>query len=64
MVLTGLAAGGMVYALAAQVRGRRSVDPRWDQLARAIPSWVVNLRVFGVGLSGSLLWLAQVVLRP
>ena len=64
MILTGLAAGGMVYALAAQVRGRRSVDPRWDQLARAISSRVVNLMVFGVGLSGSLLWLAQTVLRP
>jgi len=64
MIFTGLAVGGMVYALAAQVRGRRSIDPRWEQLSRATSSGVLNIMLFGVSLFGSLLWLAQTVLRP
>ncbi|MDP7166759.1 MAG: hypothetical protein QF701_03220 [Nitrospinota bacterium] len=64
MILSGLALGGMVFMLAAQLRGARSVDPRWSQLARLISSWVMNVLVFGVALSGSMLWLVFVFVHP
>jgi hypothetical protein len=64
MVLSGLAVGGMVFMLAVQLRGVRSVDPRWTQLARLISSWVMNVLVFGVALSGSMLWLVFVFVHP
>ena len=64
MTTSGLVAGGFVYVLIAQIRGIRSMDPRWEQFARTFSTHLFRLAVLGVGLSGCLLWLLFVSVHP
>ena len=64
MTTSGLAAGGFVYVLIAQIRGIRSMDPRWEQFARTFSTHLFRIVVLGAGLSGCLLWLVFVSVHP
>lgn len=63
-VLTGLMAGGAVFMLVAQKRGAGSIELRWDDLARRIATWVLNLTLSGVALSGISLWMVFIFVNP
>ena len=64
MTLSGLVVGGFMYVLIAQVRGIRSMDPRWEQFARTFSTYIFRIAVLGVGMSGCLLWLVFVSVHP
>ena len=53
-----------MYVLIAQVRGIRSMDPRWEQFARTFSTYIFRIAVLGVGMSGCLLWLVFVSVHP
>ena len=64
MAASGLVAGGLVFVLLAHSRGIRSMDPRWEQLARTFSIHLFRIAVLGAGLSGCLLWLMFVSVHP
>ncbi len=63
-VLTGLMAGGAVFMLVAQKRGAGSIEFRWNDLARRVATWVLNLTLGGVALSGVSLWMVFIFFHP
>lgn len=64
MTTSGLVVGGFVYVLIAQIRGIRSMDPRWEQFARTLSTHLFRIAVLAAGLSGCLLWLVFVSVHP
>lgn len=64
VILTGLVAGGSVFMLVAHRRGIESIDLRWNEMARRIASWVLNLILSGVALTGISLWLVSIFIHP
>jgi hypothetical protein len=62
--MTGLMAGGSVFMLLAHRRGMESIDPRWEQLARRMASWIFNLIFSGLALAGVSLWLVFIFVHP
>ncbi len=59
-----LVAGGMVFMLAAEWRGLRGFDPRWDEVARRISGIALFLGAVVAGLLGVGLGIAQILFYP
>ena len=59
-----LVAGGMVFMLAAEWRGLRNIDPRWDVVARRFSGIALFLGAVVVGLLGVGLGIIQILFYP